>query len=65
MTYPVIYERSANGWWAYLPDLPGCVALGFTLDETKQLIQEWPSTCPFRLCLFLAEQWAVIRPWVL
>jgi predicted RNase H-like HicB family nuclease len=40
MTYPVIYEKSANGWGAYLPDLPGCVALGFTLDETKRLIQE-------------------------
>jgi predicted RNase H-like HicB family nuclease len=40
MKYPVIYEKSANGWGAYIPDLPGCVALGFTLDETKRLIQE-------------------------
>jgi predicted RNase H-like HicB family nuclease len=40
MTYPVIYEKSANGWGAYLPDLPGCVALGFTLEETKRLIRE-------------------------
>ena len=40
MRYPVIYEKSANGWGAYIPDLPGCVALGFTLDETKRLIQE-------------------------
>ena len=38
--YPVIYEKSANGWGAYIPDLPGCVALGFTLDETKHLIRE-------------------------
>jgi len=37
--YPVIYEKSANGWGAHVPDLPGCVALGFTLDETKRLIQ--------------------------
>lgn len=40
MEYPVVYGKSANGWGAYIPDLPGCVALGFTLDETKRLIQE-------------------------
>ena len=40
MKYPVIYEKSANGRGAYIPDLPGCVAPGFTLDETKRLIQE-------------------------
>jgi predicted RNase H-like HicB family nuclease len=40
MRYPVLYEKSANGWSAYIPDLRGCVALGFTLDETKRLIQE-------------------------
>lgn len=40
MKYPVIYEKSASGWGAYIPDLPGCVALASTLDETKRLIQE-------------------------
>ena len=40
MKYSPIYEKSANGWGAYIPDLPGCVALGFTLEETKRLIQE-------------------------
>jgi predicted RNase H-like HicB family nuclease len=40
MRYPVIYEKPANGWGAYIPDLPGCVALGFTLEETKQFILE-------------------------
>lgn len=38
--YAVIFEKSSNGWGAYVPDLPGCVALGFTLDETKKLIRE-------------------------
>jgi predicted RNase H-like HicB family nuclease len=38
--YAVIFEKSANGWGAYVPDLPGCVALGFTLEETKSLIRE-------------------------
>lgn len=40
MRYAVVYEKSGRGWGAYVPDLPGCVALGFSLDETKQLIQE-------------------------
>jgi predicted RNase H-like HicB family nuclease len=38
--YAVMFEKSSNGWGAYVPDLPGCVALGFTMDETKRLIQE-------------------------
>ena len=39
MKYAVIYERSSNGWGASIPDLPGCVALGFTLEETEELIR--------------------------
>jgi predicted RNase H-like HicB family nuclease len=38
--YAVIFEESGNGWGAFVPDLPGCVALGFTLDETKNMIRE-------------------------
>jgi predicted RNase H-like HicB family nuclease len=38
--YAVIFEKSGNGWGAFVPDLPGCVALGFTLEETKTLIRE-------------------------
>ena len=26
--YAVIYEQAEEGWGAYLPDLPGVVALG-------------------------------------
>ena len=40
MKYAVIYEKSSNGWGASIPDLPGCVALGFTLEETGELIRE-------------------------
>jgi predicted RNase H-like HicB family nuclease len=39
MKYAVIYEKSSNGWGAFVPDLPGCVALGFTLEETEDLIR--------------------------
>ena len=38
--YAVIYERAQNNWAAYVPDLPGCMTTGLTLDETKQNIRE-------------------------
>jgi len=40
MKYAVIIEKSEPGFGAYVPDLPGCVALGETLSETEQLIRE-------------------------
>jgi predicted RNase H-like HicB family nuclease len=40
MRYAVIFEKSAIGYGAYVPDLPGCVAAAATLDETRQLIRE-------------------------
>ena len=38
--YAVIYERAAHNWAAYVPDLPGCMTTGSTLDETKLNIRE-------------------------
>ena len=38
--YVVVIERSETGFGAYLPDLPGCVAVGETREETVQLIRE-------------------------
>jgi predicted RNase H-like HicB family nuclease len=40
MKYAVIYEKSSSGYGAYVPDLPGCVAAGATVDETARLIRE-------------------------
>ena len=37
--YLVVIERSATGFGAWVPDLPGCVAVGDTLDETVQLMR--------------------------
>ncbi len=34
--YLIIYEKSGTGYGAYAPDLPGCVATGRTLDQTKR-----------------------------
>jgi predicted RNase H-like HicB family nuclease len=39
--YVVIYGQAEDGGWgAYLPDLPGVVALGDTGDEAAAGIQE-------------------------
>ena len=40
MQYLVIIERSENGFGAYVPDLPGCIAAGETREEVITLIQE-------------------------
>lgn len=39
MQYTVFFEQTATGYSAHVPDLPGCVAAGTTLDETRQLIR--------------------------
>jgi predicted RNase H-like HicB family nuclease len=39
MNYTVIYESTATGYSAYVPDLPGCIAAGATRAETERLIQ--------------------------
>lgn len=38
--YVVVYEETSNGWSAYVPDLPGCVAAGDTRKDVQQLIQD-------------------------
>jgi predicted RNase H-like HicB family nuclease len=38
--YAVVIERTATGYGAHVPDLPGCIAAADTLDETKQLIRD-------------------------
>lgn len=39
--YVVVFERADDGGWgAYLPDLPGVVALGTSPDEVATRIQE-------------------------
>lgn len=36
----VLFEKSKDGYNAYIPDLPGCVAGGRTKAETEELIYE-------------------------
>lgn len=36
----VVIEKGDTSWGAYVPDLPGCVAVGESEEEVKNLIQE-------------------------
>jgi predicted RNase H-like HicB family nuclease len=38
--YLVIYEKTSTGYSAYVPDLPGCITTGATMDETRRGMQE-------------------------
>ncbi len=40
MDYVVILERGKRSFGAYVPDLPGCVAVGKTKEEALRLIRE-------------------------
>ncbi len=40
MKYAVLYEKTATGYSAHVPDLPGCIAAGPTLEETERLMRE-------------------------
>ena len=39
-TWSVVYERTATGWSAYVPALPGLGVTGATRDEVERLIRE-------------------------
>jgi predicted RNase H-like HicB family nuclease/predicted RNA binding protein YcfA (HicA-like mRNA interferase family) len=39
-TLYVIFEQAEHNWAAYVPDLPGCITTGRTLEEAEQNIQE-------------------------
>jgi predicted RNase H-like HicB family nuclease len=38
--YAVVFEQAPHNWAAYVPDLPGCVTTGSTLEDTRRLIAE-------------------------
>ena len=38
--YLVVIERGSNSYGAYVPDLPGCVALGQSAGEVRDLIRD-------------------------
>lgn len=40
MQYTIIIEKGESSFGAYVPDLPGCVAVGETKEEVGELIKE-------------------------
>jgi len=40
MRYAIVIEKAENNYSAYVPDLPGCVATGATVEEVEGQIRE-------------------------
>ena len=40
MDYSIVIERSDTGFGAYVPELPGCVAVAESEAEVRRLIHE-------------------------
>ena len=36
----LLMEKTATGYSAYAPDVPGCVATGPTLEDTERLMRD-------------------------
>ncbi|MCC6141200.1 MAG: type II toxin-antitoxin system HicB family antitoxin [Nitrospira sp.] len=39
MRYAMVIEKAPSNYAAYVPDLPGCIAIGATITETEFLIR--------------------------
>jgi predicted RNase H-like HicB family nuclease len=40
LRYMVVIEKGETSYGAYVPDLPGCVAVGETREEALELVKE-------------------------
>ena len=40
MRYAIIIEKGERNYSAYLPDLPGCIATGKSVEEVKRRMRE-------------------------
>jgi predicted RNase H-like HicB family nuclease len=40
MRYAIVIEKAENNFSGYVPDLPGCVATGATVEETESVLRE-------------------------
>jgi len=38
--YAAVFEKTATGWSAYVPDLPGLGVAARTMEETERLLRE-------------------------
>jgi predicted RNase H-like HicB family nuclease len=40
LKYAVVIERAGTNYSAYVPDLPGCISVGDTIEEIERNIRE-------------------------
>jgi predicted RNase H-like HicB family nuclease len=40
MRYAIVIEKAECNFSGYVPDLPGCVATGATVEETESVLRE-------------------------
>ena len=40
MRYAIVIEKADSNYAGFVPDLPGCVATGETVEETENLLRE-------------------------
>ena len=40
MRYAIVIEKAEGNYSAYVPDLPGCIATGATVDDVQRAIRE-------------------------
>ena len=40
MRYAIVIEKAGSNYSGYVPDLPGCVATGVTLEEAEREIRD-------------------------
>ena len=38
--YAIVIEKGNGNYGGYVPDLPGCVAAGATVEETERLLRD-------------------------
>lgn len=57
--YTIIIEKAEGNYSAYCPDLPGCIATGFTPEETIQSMKE---AIIFHLEGLKKEKIAILEP---
>lgn len=59
MRYAIVVEKTENNYSAYVPDLPGCIATGQTVEETEKEIRE---TIEFHIAGLREDGLAVPHP---
>jgi predicted RNase H-like HicB family nuclease len=40
MKYAIVFEKAGSNYSAYVPDLPGCIATGTSIEDAEKEIRE-------------------------